>query len=146
MLNITNTVLNESHTQFTLNRSNEQLSSNNIPTEATIVYESQIPSNTTNESSFPSSTNDPMHIDLDVPEQQSIDSNTIEEIVTSTTTISSSTLNHNEAIPPLMASPWLKGMLINTKSLPELFKIIEKLNFNLTLSNRYLQELSQHYV
>ncbi|CAF4231052.1 unnamed protein product, partial [Rotaria magnacalcarata] len=25
-------------------------------------------------------------------------------------------------------------------------KIIEKLNFNLTLSNRYLQELSQHYV
>jgi hypothetical protein len=76
---------------------------------------------------------------------------TIDEMVkttptTITTTPSSSTLNNNEAMPSIISSPWLKGMLVNTKSLPELFKIIEKLNFNLTLSNRYLQELSQHYV
>ena len=55
-------------------------------------------------------------------------------------------LNQQETFQPSLYPQWLKGMLINTKSLPELFKIIEKLNFNLTLSNRYLQELSEHYV
>ncbi len=143
MLNLNNTVLNESQVLFTKNRSNEQPASNNISDETTLVFESQIPLNTTNESSFQSSPMDPIHIDLDTTEQL-IDTNTSDEIVTTPT--SSSAVNNNEAMPPLIASPWLKGMLINTKSLPELFKIIEKLNFNLTLSNRYLQELSQHYV
>jgi hypothetical protein len=142
--NLNNTVLNESQVQFTKNRSNEQPASNNISDETKLVFESQIPLNTTNESSFQSSTMDSINIDLDTTEQL-IDTNTSDEIVTTTTTPSSA-LNNNEAMPPLIASPWLKGMLINTKSLPELFKIIEKLNFNLTLSNRYLQELSQHYV
>jgi hypothetical protein len=75
----------------------------------------------------------------------SMETNHIDE----TTTTTPSPINHNnnnEVMPPIMSSPWLKGMLVNTKSLPELFKVIEKLNFNLTLSNRYLQELSQHYV
>lgn len=143
MSNLNNTVLNESQVQFTKNRSNEQPASNNISDETKLVFESQIPLNTTNESSFQSSTMDSINIDLDTTEQL-IDTNTSDEIVTTPT--SSSAVNNNEAMPPLIASPWLKGMLINTKSLPELFKIIEKLNFNLTLSNRYLQELSQHYV
>ena len=63
-----------------------------------------------------------------------------------TNTASPPSLTTHEIFPPAISSPWLKGLLVNTKSLPELFKIIEKLNFNLTLSNRYLQELSQHYV
>lgn len=64
----------------------------------------------------------------------------------SPSTIASPLNGEKETLTPIISSPWLKGMLVNTKSLPELFKIIEKLNFNLTLSNRYLQELSQHYV
>lgn len=55
-------------------------------------------------------------------------------------------INQAETFPPGLYTQWLKGILVNTKSVPELFKIIEKLNFNLTLSNRYLQELSEHYL
>ncbi|CAF3369658.1 unnamed protein product [Rotaria sp. Silwood1] len=122
-----------------------------------MMPESQISSNITNESFSQTSTIETINIDSNLTEQ-SIDTNNIDEIVTvtpststttttTTTSPSSSTINNNnEPIPPIISSPWLKGMLMNTKSLPELYKIIEKLNFNLTLSNRYLQELSQHYV
>ncbi len=106
------------------------------------MFESQIPLNTTHETSQPTIL-EQVNVDLNITEP-SIDTNNTDEIVTTTTT--SSTLNNHEAMPSIISSPWLKGMLVNTKSLPELFKIIEKLNFNLTLSNRYLQELSQHYV
>ncbi|CAF0943986.1 unnamed protein product [Didymodactylos carnosus] len=64
----------------------------------------------------------------------------------STLSRSSSSVINGESIPSTVVSPWLKGLLMNTKTLPELLKIIEKLNFNLTLSNRYLEELSQHYL
>jgi hypothetical protein len=108
------------------------------------VFESQIPLNTTHETSSQPTILEQVNVDLNTTEP-SIDTNNTDEIVTTTTT-TSSTLNNHEAMPSIISSPWLKGMLVNTKSLPELFKIIEKLNFNLTLSNRYLQELSQHYV
>ena len=135
-------------TQLLPNRSSEQLSLSNISDEAILVLESLIPSNITNKSSSQSSPVEPINVDFNIMEP-SIDVNTTEQIVTTTTTLSPSspvTLNSNDILPPIISSPWLKGMLVNTKSLPELFKIIEKLNFNLTLSNRYLQELSQHYV
>jgi hypothetical protein len=142
MLNLNNTLLNETQIQPITNRSHEQSFSNNISNETTVVFESQIPLNTTNETSSQSSTIvEQINVDLNITEP-SIDTNNTDEIITTT----HSTLNNNEVIPPIISSPWLKGMLVNTKSLPELFKIIEKLNFNLTLSNRYLQELSQHYV
>jgi len=142
MLNLNNTLLNETQIQSITNRSNEQSFSNNISNETILVFESQIPLNTTNETSSQSSIVEQTNVDLNITESSIDNNNNTEEIVTTTP----STLNNNEAIPPIISSPWLKGMLVNTKSLPELFKIIEKLNFNLTLSNRYLQELSQHYV
>jgi hypothetical protein len=106
-----------------------------------LFLEPQIPSNATDQNSSQTPVVETVNVDINVTEQLM---NTIEEIVT--TTPSSSTLTNNEVMPPIISSLWLKGMLVNTKSIPELFKIIEKLNFNLTLSNRYLQELSQHYV
>ncbi|CAF3434178.1 unnamed protein product [Rotaria sp. Silwood1] len=155
MLKFNNTLLNETNNDNKLNRSNEQNFSSNTSNEAFMMPESQISSNITNESFSQSSTIETINIDSNLTEQ-SIDTNNIDEIVTvtpststttTTTSPSSSTINNNnEPIPPIISSPWLKGMLMNTKSLPELYKIIEKLNFNLTLSNRYLQELSQHYV
>lgn len=137
-MNLNNTLVTETHIQSIANRSND---SNNTSNETTVIFESQIPVNTTDETSFQSSILEPMSIELNITEP-TIEINNTEEISTTTP----STLNNNEAMPPIISSPWLKGMLVNTKSLPELFKIIEKLNFNLTLSNRYLQELSQHYV
>ncbi|CAF2607211.1 unnamed protein product [Rotaria sp. Silwood2] len=149
ILKFNNTLSNETHTDQKLDRSNEQNFSSNISNEAFTVPESQISSNITNQNSSQSSTVETINIDANLTEQ-SIDTNNIDEVFTVTPPIpsSSSTINNNnnEPIPPIISSPWLKGMLVNTKSLPELFKIIEKLNFNLTLSNRYLQELSQHYV
>ncbi|CAF0734847.1 unnamed protein product [Rotaria sordida] len=157
MLKLNNTLLNETHVDHKLNRANEQNFSNNTSNETFMAPESQISSNITNQSSSQSSTIETINMDVNLTEN-SIDSNNIDEIVTvtppppttttTTTSSSSSTINNNnnEAILPIISSPWLKSMLLNTKSLPELFKIIEKLNFNLTLSNRYLQELSQHYV
>jgi hypothetical protein len=144
VLNLNNTLLNETQTQSITNRSNDQLSLNNISNETTLMLESQIPLNITNETS---SILESINMDFNLTES-SIDMNHIDEIVgaTTTTTTPSTSYNNNEGIQPILSSPWLKGMLVNTKSLPELFKIIEKLNFNLTLSNRYLQELSQHYV
>jgi len=111
-----------------------------------LLFESQIPLNITHETSSQPTIFEQINVDLNTTEP-SIDTNNTDEIVTTTTTTTtSSTLNNHEVMPSIISSPWLKGMLVNTKSLPELFKIIEKLNFNLTLSNRYLQELSQHYV
>ncbi|CAF3191170.1 unnamed protein product [Rotaria socialis] len=146
-LKFNNTLLNEiNNIDHTLNRSSEQSLSNNISNETIMVLELQLSSNTANQSSFQSSTHETLHLDINSTEP-SVDTNSIEEMVISTaSTTVPPTANNNEALPPMISSPWLKGMLVNTKSLPELFKIIEKLNFNLTLSNRYLQELSQHYV
>ncbi|CAF4435316.1 unnamed protein product, partial [Adineta steineri] len=114
---------------------------NNISDETPLVVESEIPTDTINETSFQPSAIESTNIDFEAVES-TVDPNTIDEVGAATP----STLTNHEAMPPLISSTWLKGMLINTKSLPELFKVIEKLNFNLTLSNRYLQELSQHYV
>ncbi|CAM4745449.1 unnamed protein product [Rotaria magnacalcarata] len=147
-LKFNNTLLNEvNNIDHTSNRSSEQSVSNNISNETIVVVEPQLSPNTANQSSFQSATLETLHLDINLAEP-SIDTNSIEEMVISTTasTTISPAVNNNEALPPIISSPWLKGMLVNTKSLPELFKIIEKLNFNLTLSNRYLQELSQHYV
>ncbi|CAF5183964.1 unnamed protein product, partial [Rotaria magnacalcarata] len=147
-LKFNNTLLNEvNNIDHTSNRSSEQSVSNNISNETIVVVEPQLSPNTANQSSFQSATLETLHLDIN-PAEPSIDTNSIEEMVISTTasTTISPAVNNNEALPPIISSPWLKGMLVNTKSLPELFKIIEKLNFNLTLSNRYLQELSQHYV
>ncbi len=145
---LNNTLPIETQIQPVPNRSIEQTTTNNISEETILMPESQTPRNITDQSSTPSSATEAVTVDFNVTEQLM---KTIDEMVkttptTITTTPSSSTLNNNEAMPSIISSPWLKGMLVNTKSLPELFKIIEKLNFNLTLSNRYLQELSQHYV
>ncbi len=142
VLNLNNTLLNETHIQPITNRLNEQNSSNNISNETTLISESQISLNITNETSSQSSILESIHIDLNITEP-SIEINHTNEIATTTI---HTTSNNNEGISPIISNLWHKGMLVNTKSLPELFKIIEKLNFNLTLSNRYLQELSQHYV
>lgn len=96
-------------------------------------------------SSSSSSITESIQMDYNVTEPL-IETNTIEETMTTTAPVMLNNHNHNEVAPPIISSPWIKGMLVNSKSLPELFKIIEKLSFNLTLSNRYLQELSQHYV
>ena len=141
-MNFNNTLINETRANLTQNYSNKQLSSNNNSAK---VLKTDTPSNTTNQSSSQSSANDPIGVDSNVIEP-SISVNNVDESTTTTTTSLPSTMNNNEAMPSIISSPWLKGMLVNAKSLPELFKIIEKLNFNLTLSNRYLQELSQHYV
>ncbi|CAF1634090.1 unnamed protein product [Adineta ricciae] len=145
--NHTSTTFDDSQNQSVTNRSIDQPFSANIPDEPSPVLDSQTPPNISNESSSPLSLNEAPPIDPEVFEP-SIDTNVVDDASspTSTTTLSSTASNYNEPIPPLISSPWLKGMLVNTKSLPELFKIIERLNFNLTLSNRYLQELSQHYV
>lgn len=138
-MNLTNTSLNESSL-------NEVPSSNDTLNETTIIIEPQISINITNETSSESSPIlDSINTDLNLTES-SVEINNTEEMNIPTTTTATPTLNNNDGITPIISSPWLKGMLINTKSLPELFKIIEKLNFNLSLSNRYLQELSQHYV
>ena len=145
--NHTSTTFDESQNQSATNRSIDQSFSANIPDEPPTVLDSQNPSNISDESSSQLSSNEAPPIDPEIFEP-SIDTNVIDDASspTSTTTLSSTASNYNEPIPPLISSPWLKGMLVNTKFLPELFKIIERLNFNLTLSNRYLQELSQHYV
>jgi len=144
VLNSNEILLNETQTESIADRSHDQLPSANISNEITVVLESQNLSNTSNENSSQSSISESINIDFNMTEL-SMETNHIDE----TTTTTPSPINHNnnnEVMPPIMSSPWLKGMLVNTKSLPELFKVIEKLNFNLTLSNRYLQELSQHYV
>jgi len=144
VLNFNEILLNETQTESIADRSHDQLPSANISNEITVVLESQNLSNTSNENSSQSSISESINIDFNMTEL-SMETNHIDE----TTTTTPSPINHNnnnEVMPPIMSSPWLKGMLVNTKSLPELFKVIEKLNFNLTLSNRYLQELSQHYV
>jgi hypothetical protein len=144
VLNSNEILLNETQTESIADRSHDQLPSANISNEITVVLESQNLSNTSNENSSRSSISESINIDFNMTEL-SMETNHIDE----TTTTTPSPINHNnnnEVMPPIMSSPWLKGMLVNTKSLPELFKVIEKLNFNLTLSNRYLQELSQHYV
>jgi hypothetical protein len=141
-VNLTSTLSQEA--PLLPDRFNEQPPLNSLSDEAMLLLELLIQSNTTNQSSSQSSPTEPVNVDFNVTEQ-SIDVNTSEEIVTTPSPLPT-TLNGNYALPPIISSPWLKGMLVNTKSLPELFKIIEKLNFNLTLSNRYLQELSQHYV
>jgi hypothetical protein len=144
VLNFNEILLNETQTESIADRSHDQLPSANISNEITVVLESQNLSNTSNENSSQSSISESINIDFNMTEL-SMETNHIDE-TTTTTTPSSLSHNNNEVVPPIMSSPWLKGMLVNTKSLPELFKVIEKLNFNLTLSNRYLQELSQHYV
>jgi hypothetical protein len=144
VLNFNEILLNETQTESIADRSHDQLPSANISNEITVVLESQNLSNTSNENSSQPSISESINIDFNMTEL-SMETNHIDE----TTTTTPSPINHNnnnEVMPPIMSSPWLKGMLVNTKSLPELFKVIEKLNFNLTLSNRYLQELSQHYV
>jgi hypothetical protein len=132
-LNLTEVLSNEIQTESIANRSHDQLPPVNISNETTVIFESQ---NTSNEISSQLSIPEPINTDFNITEL----SNEIDQTTASTIT------NNNEVMHPIISSPWLKGMLVNTKSLPELFKIIEKLNFNLTLSNRYLQELSQHYV
>jgi hypothetical protein len=144
VLNFNEILLNETQTESIADRFHDQLPSANISNEITVVLESQNLSNTSNENSSQPSISESINIDFNMTEL-SMETNHIDE----TTTTTPSPINHNnnnEVMPPIMSSPWLKGMLVNTKSLPELFKVIEKLNFNLTLSNRYLQELSQHYV
>ncbi|CAF0799785.1 unnamed protein product [Adineta ricciae] len=137
--NHTSTTFDESQNQSVTNRSIDQIFSANIPDELPPALDSQTPTNISDENSSQLSSNEAPPIDPDIF-GPSIDTNVIDDASSPTAS------NYNEPIPPLISSPWLKGMLVNTKSLPELFKIIERLNFNLTLSNRYLQELSQHYV
>lgn len=112
-----------------------------------MILEPQISSNTNNQSSFQTSHLEAIAFDLNLT-NASIDIHPTEDIVTSTASTSPipPTINHNEPLSPSYSGPLVKGIPMNTKTLPELFKLIEKLNFNLTLSNRYLQELSQHYV
>ena len=111
----------------------------NSTAETKSLNESANATNATNDESPPASSFETIKVDLNLTDS-TVETNRTNETI-------SSTLNgQSEALAPLLSSTWLKGMLVNTKSLPELFKIIEKLNFNLTLSNRYLQELSQHYV
>ena len=105
------------------------------------MLEPVIRADETNQNASQSNSSEPVKGTADMPEPAT-QTNNAGDIVPATAT----TLSNNEPFPSMISNPWLKGMLINTKSLPELFKIIEKLNFNLTLSNRYLQELSQHYV
>ena len=140
-VNITQPELKENH----LNESTTTLT--NTTREVKPQLELVPPSNTTNQSSSTTPPTEPIKNELNITDSSS-DTNITNEGVTSTASPPSLTtpLNTHEIFPPTISSPWLKGMLVNTKSLPELFKIIEKLNFNLTLSNRYLQELSQHYV
>lgn len=145
VLNFNEILLNETQTESIADRSHDQLPSANISNEITVVLESQNLSNTSNENSSQSSISESINIDFNMTEL-SMETNHIDETTTTTTPSPLNHNNNNEVMPPIMSSPWLKGMLVNTKSLPELFKVIEKLNFNLTLSNRYLQELSQHYV
>ncbi|CAF1087443.1 unnamed protein product [Adineta steineri] len=140
-LNLSNLSSSVNQIPTIIDRTVEQTFANNISDETPVVVESEIPADITNETSFQPSTIESTNIDFESVES-TVDPNTIDEIAAATP----STLTNHEAMPPLISSTWLKGMLINTKSLPELFKVIEKLNFNLTLSNRYLQELSQHYV
>lgn len=143
-VNITQPELKESH----LNESTTTTTTlTNTTSETKPQLEPVHPSNTTNQSSSPTPSTEPIKNELNIADSSS-DTNITNEGVTSTASPPSLTtpLNTHEIFPPTISSPWLKGMLVNTKSLPELFKIIEKLNFNLTLSNRYLQELSQHYV
>ena len=149
MLNLTESILNETPHESTTNRSGDPSPAQNVSNETITVSESPDTLETIDESS-PSSSS---LISESIPEnftvtEPSIETNNIEETSTTTAT-TPSTLNSpngNEVMPPIISSPWIKGLLVNTKSLPELFKIIERLSFNLTLSNRYLQELSQHYV
>ncbi|CAF1140117.1 unnamed protein product [Didymodactylos carnosus] len=76
-----------------------------------------------------------------------ISTTTFNDAEPSITNTSLNSIGNRESAPQLTtANPWLKAMLMNIKTLPELFKIIEKLNLNLSLSNRYLEELSQHYL
>ncbi len=145
VLNSNEILLNETQTESIADRSHDQLPSANISNEITVMLESQNLSNTSNENSSQSSISESINIDFNMTEL-SMETNHIDETTTTTTPSPLNHNNNNEVMPPIMSSPWLKGMLVNTKSLPELFKVIEKLNFNLTLSNRYLQELSQHYV
>jgi hypothetical protein len=145
VLNSNEILLNETQTESIADRSHDQLPSANISNEITVMLESQNLSNTSNENSSRSSISESINIDFNMTEL-SMETNHIDETTTTTTPSPLNHNNNNEVMPPIMSSPWLKGMLVNTKSLPELFKVIEKLNFNLTLSNRYLQELSQHYV
>ena len=144
LLNLTVNQSNETIDQpVTTTNSTEQPSIIEITNETIPIVDTQVSPNTTDEtisSSPQTNVSDSNSIEIEqVHETSTENNNPVDETVTSTPTAA-------DVIPPLIASPWLKGMLVNTKSLPELFKIIEKLNFNLTLSNRYLQELSQHYV
>ena len=139
-LNLTEIVSNETQPEPINNRSHDQPSQGNISNETTVLLESH---NTSNETSSHLSIPEPVPAVSNTTELSTEINHADETTATPTTTASP---NSNEVMAPMISSPWLKGMLVNTKSLPELFKIIEKLNFNLTLSNRYLQELSQHYL
>lgn len=145
LLNLTSDFSNEMDNQSMVDRTNEQISLTEISNETTSIPEPSLSVNTTDETSSQPNTSESSSEEMNITEPATDISSSDETNTSITATTTPSALNH-EVIPPLLASPWLKGMLVNTKSLPELFKIIEKLNFNLTLSNRYLQELSQHYV
>ena len=119
-----------------------QTPAKNITRERAFVLEPVIVGGENNQSASQSNSSEPVKGTANVTEPTTTDTDPSADVVSTT----AATLSNNEPFPSMISNPWLKGMLINTKSLPELFKIIEKLNFNLTLSNRYLQELSQHYV
>jgi hypothetical protein len=139
-------LVNETENQlYKQNRVDDSTALNNTWNTSKTIVESMVSSNGINDT-LPSSlvlSNESLKIESNMSDSL-LDTNMTQDTLTSTNM--PSILNQQETLAPIISSPWLKGMLINTKSLPELFKIIEKLNFNLTLSNRYLQELSQHYV